>query len=283
MKHVLALGCLMLLPGCATRDARLETPPLSNRIGTNQLIEAFITYVSKAEGTVLDNEQRREMRSELQLARDDPLLAPYVFKGKRFDRKAIMDEIARAKAKWLASDIPPSKVAQYAFDPANLKTLSDAELVIAMRLVSQVTSKVEQIALDAAADRFTNQNWARAVCVGIPNTISGFTVSRHHDGTRTDLKSESNVYVTYEEYTPDPKGRSFRNTGELAELDSPSGAVFKFQSPVAPDSEHSIDLVGFAGDRMFRIHAWQLPDATENELDVALEVAEIAVDTMRQE
>jgi hypothetical protein len=143
MKHALALGCLVLLVGCAARDDRLETQPPSGEIGTDRLIEAFITYTHKAEGGVLDNETRREMRSELQQAREDPLLAPYVFEGKRFDRKAVMDQIAQARAKWLASNIPLSKMARYAFDPANLKTLSDAELVIAMRLVNQVTSNMK--------------------------------------------------------------------------------------------------------------------------------------------
>ena len=141
-KQALVL-CLMLLVGCATREARLETQAQSGLIGTDQLIEAFITYTHKAEGGVLDNEKRREMRSELQLARDDPLLAPYVFVGRRFDRKVVTDKIAQAKAKWLASDVPLSKVARYAFDPSNVKTLSDAELVIAMRLVNQVTSTMK--------------------------------------------------------------------------------------------------------------------------------------------
>jgi len=142
-KHALVLCCLMLLLGCATREARLATQPPGGQIGTDQLIEAFITYVHKAEGGVLDNEKRREMRSELQLAKDDPLLSPYVFTGKRMNRRAIMDTIAQAKAKWLALDIHLSKVARYAFDPSNLKTLSDAELVIAMRLVNQVTSNMK--------------------------------------------------------------------------------------------------------------------------------------------
>lgn len=142
-KHALVLCCLMLLVGCAARDAGLETQPPSGQIGTDQLIEAFITYVHKAEGGVLDNEKRREMRSELQQAKDDPLLAPYVFEGKRFDRKAIVDKIAQAKAKWLASDISLSMTARYAFDTSNLKTLSDAELVMAMRLVSQVTRNMK--------------------------------------------------------------------------------------------------------------------------------------------
>jgi len=143
VKHALALGCWMLALGCATREVRLEPQPPSGQIGTDQLIEAYITYVHKAEGGVLDNQKRREMRSELQQARDDPLLAPYVFEGKRFGRKAIMNEIAQAKAKWSASDIPLSKIARYAFDTPTLKTLSDAELVIAMRLVNQVTSKMK--------------------------------------------------------------------------------------------------------------------------------------------
>jgi hypothetical protein len=133
----------MLALGCATRDTRLETQPPGGQIGTDQLIEAYITYVHKAEGGVLDNQKRREMRSELQQAKDDPLLAPYVFKGKRFDRKAIMNEIAQARAKWLATGMPLSRTARYAFDPSNLKTLSDAELVIAMRLANQVTSRMK--------------------------------------------------------------------------------------------------------------------------------------------
>jgi len=137
MKYAPVLCCLTLMLGCARQSVRVGTQPPSGQIGTDQLIEAFITYVHKAEGDVLDNEKRREMRSELRQAKDDPLLSPYVFKGKRFDRKAIMDEISQARAKWLASDIPLSKVARHAFEPSNLKTLSSAELVIALRLVNQ--------------------------------------------------------------------------------------------------------------------------------------------------
>lgn len=140
MKHALALCCLMLVLGCARQSVRVGTQPPSGRIGTDRLIEAFITYVHRAEGSILDNEMRHEMRSELQQARDDPLLAPYVFEGGRFDRKAVMDGISQAKARWLSSGIPLSKVARYAFETSNLKALSDAELIIALRLVNQVTS-----------------------------------------------------------------------------------------------------------------------------------------------
>ncbi len=142
-KHALVLCCLTLVFGCARQNARVGTEPPSGQIGTDRLIDAFITYVHKAEGDILDVATREEMRRELQQAKDDPLLAPYVFEGGRFDRKAIMDEIAQAKAKWLDSDMPLSRTARYAFEPSNLKTLSAAELVIAMRLVNQVTSKMK--------------------------------------------------------------------------------------------------------------------------------------------
>jgi hypothetical protein len=144
MKRALSLCWLVLVLGCAGQGVRVETEQSSGQIGTDQLMDAFITYVQKAEGAIGDKERNEEMRTELLKVRDDPLLSPYIFAGDRCDREAIVDEIARAKAKWLSSDVPPSQVARYAFETSNLETLTDAELVIALRLVDQVVSHIER-------------------------------------------------------------------------------------------------------------------------------------------
>jgi hypothetical protein len=142
---------------------------------------------------------------------------------------------------------------------------------------------LEQVSLDVATRRLVDQHWTPVICVGIPPTISGFAVERYSDGTRADLKSASNVYVIYREYTVDANGRSFRDTGELAELDRPSDGIFRFRYPIALGSEHHTYLVGFAEDRMFRIHAWQVPGATQTEYEVALEIAKLAVATIQKQ
>ncbi len=143
MKHASMLCCLTLVLGCATRPARLGPEPPSGQIGTGQLMEAFITYVQKAEGGTVDQKKQEQMRRELQEVKDDPLLAPYVFEDAGCNRRAIMDRIAQARVKWLSSDIPLSRTANYAFEPSNLEALSDAELVMAMRLVEQTVSKLK--------------------------------------------------------------------------------------------------------------------------------------------
>ncbi len=115
----------------------------AGEITTDQLIEGFISYVEKAENVKLDGEKRAEMRKKLEKFKNDPLLAPYVFKGDRCDRDALIKAIGGGIQKWRAADIDPSQTAQYASDAKNLQALSDAELVMAFRLVDQVASKIE--------------------------------------------------------------------------------------------------------------------------------------------
>ncbi len=143
MKHALALCCLTLGLGCAAQPGRSGTEPLRGQIGTDQLMEAFVTYVQKAEGETLDQEKQEQMRRELREAKDDPLLSPLVFEGSRCDRRALLDRIARARVRWTSLGISPSRTARYAFEPSNLEALSDAELVIALRLVEQVAHRIE--------------------------------------------------------------------------------------------------------------------------------------------
>lgn len=142
------------------------------------------------------------------------------------------------------------------------------------------TTRNVQLSLDEAETNFSDYKWKPVVCIGIPSTVPGFAVTQHRKGTRTDLKTETNVYVIYEEYLRDPTGRSFCNSGQLAELDKISMSIFRFNSYALLAKQNYIDLIGFAKNRMFKIHAWQNPGATENELLVAQRVAELAIETI---
>ena len=115
----------------------------AGEITTNQLIEGFINYIEKAENVKLDGEKRAEMRKELDKRKKAPLLSPYAFKGDKCDRDALIKAITEGIQKWRAADIDLSQTAQYASDAKNLQALSDAELVMAFRLVDQVASKIE--------------------------------------------------------------------------------------------------------------------------------------------
>jgi hypothetical protein len=143
MKHISALCFLMLIGGCSENGIQSEDhSQVVTKIKTSELIEAFITYVHKAENPETD--MKDKMRQELQEAKNDPLLAPYVFTGAVINRTSIMDHIEKAKEKWVASDIPLSKTATYASKKSNLEKLSNAELVMAFRLMDQVANKVEK-------------------------------------------------------------------------------------------------------------------------------------------
>jgi len=117
--------------------------PVTGEIGTDQLIEAFMTYHQKVENVTLSDAQKAEWLPGLQGKADDPLLAPYVFQGEKCDRQALKDDIAQDQAKLLASEMTVPKREKYAFEPSNLDGLTDAELVVAFRLVRQLADKIE--------------------------------------------------------------------------------------------------------------------------------------------
>ncbi len=143
MKCISALLILMLIVGCQESiNQPKDHSQVVTTIDTPELIEAFITYVHKAEKPEVD--RREEMLKELQEVKDDPLLAPYVIQGTEINRIHIIYQIEQAIAKWIALDIPLSKTATYASAKSNLENLSDAELVIAFRLVNQVVSQLGQ-------------------------------------------------------------------------------------------------------------------------------------------
>ena len=143
MKHLWAICCLLVLIGCTNQESMVGGEPVTGEIGTEQIIDAFMTYIQTAEGVIATDAKKEEWLAGLQGVKDDPLLAPYVYQGEKCDRQAIMDEIARDKTKLLAAEIRVAKREKYAFEPSNLEGLSDAELVIAMRLVRQLADKIE--------------------------------------------------------------------------------------------------------------------------------------------
>jgi len=114
----------------------------AGEISSAEPIEAFITYVGKAENVKLDDGMKDKMRQELQMAKDDPLLVPYTFKGKTCDRKVIMESISAGIVKWSSSEVSLGLTGKFASDTTKLAALSDAELVMAFRLVDQVASKL---------------------------------------------------------------------------------------------------------------------------------------------
>ena len=115
----------------------------AGEITRDQLIEGFINYVEKAEKVELDGEKRAEVRKELEHNKKAPLLAPYAFKGDKCNRDALIKAIGEGIQKWKAAEIGLSQTTQYASVPKNLKALSDAELIMAFRLVDQVASKIQ--------------------------------------------------------------------------------------------------------------------------------------------
>ena len=142
MKYITVLFILIFVVGCSENVNQPEGhSQVVTKIDTPELIEAFITYVHKAEKPEVDKSD--EMRNELQAAGDVPLLAPYIVRGTGINRIHLMDQIGKAKAKWEDSDMPMDKTALYASEKSNLQKLSDAELVIALRLMNQVVSNLK--------------------------------------------------------------------------------------------------------------------------------------------
>jgi hypothetical protein len=141
-------------------------------------------------------------------------------------------------------------------------------------------SSAQPLSLGDATTRLENGKWQPVACVGIPKEAQGFSITRYPECTRVDLKSDSKVYVSYQEFAVNPAGRAY-SSGQLVRLAGAPGSVFRWESYVSLDCAHYVDLVGFAGNRMFTIHARQLPDATEDELAVALRVAALATKTTR--
>ena len=117
-------------------------------------------------------------------------------------------------------------------------------------------------------------------CVGIPKEVQGFKVARYDEGRRVDLYGDNHVNIIYGECVVNPAGKPYGN-GRLVQLDGARDSVFRWESTLDLDSSHYVDLVGFAGDRMFTIHAWQNAGATENEVAVALRVARLAIASAR--
>ncbi|MCP4708329.1 MAG: hypothetical protein GY869_06875 [Planctomycetes bacterium] len=116
---------------------------VTGEITTDQLIDAFMSYHEKVENFTLTETQRAEWLPGLQGLTDDPLLVSYVFKGEKCDRQAIKDQIAKDAVKLEDAEFALTKREQYALEPSNLDGLTDAELVIAFRLVRQAADKIE--------------------------------------------------------------------------------------------------------------------------------------------
>ena len=116
----------------------------AGEISSDKLVEGFISYVEKAENVKLDNEKKNKMRQALQKEKDNPLLVAYVFKGEKCDREVLIKSVVDGLEKWKTSDIPLSKTGEYASNIKNLQSLSDAELIVASRLVDQVTGRISR-------------------------------------------------------------------------------------------------------------------------------------------
>ena len=52
----------------------------AGEINSEKLIDGYITCMQKAEGTKLTEDKTKEARQELQQSKDNPLLAPYIYK-----------------------------------------------------------------------------------------------------------------------------------------------------------------------------------------------------------
>ena len=104
---------------------------IAGEISSDHLIEGFITYTQKAENPKVDEQKTDRMRKALKQSKEHPLLAPYVFEGKKCDRAPLVKAIHKNIQKWNKSDVPLSKTSSFASDSKNLASLSDAELVIA--------------------------------------------------------------------------------------------------------------------------------------------------------
>ena len=143
MKHLVALCCLLVLIGCSNQDSLIGGEEVTGEIPAEQIIDAFMSYTQKVNSVVLTDAKIAEWLNALQGVKDDPLLAPYVFPGEKLDRQAIRDDIARDKAKVSAANMSGEKREKYAFEPSNLDGLTDAELVIASRLVRQLADKIK--------------------------------------------------------------------------------------------------------------------------------------------
>jgi len=114
----------------------------AGEINSEQLIDGYITCMQKAEGTKLTEDKTKEARQELQQCKDNPLLAPYIFKGEKCDRVALTKVINTGIQKLKASEVSLSKFAVFVANPKNLGTLSDAELVVAFRHIEQLVEQV---------------------------------------------------------------------------------------------------------------------------------------------
>lgn len=163
------------------------------------------------------------------------------------------------------------------------KKAPDKELVDKMVEEAKVfsTSTVtKEITLSEAKRLLSQERWEQVVAIGIPDTSTGFTISRHHEGTRVDLITDGNVYLIYNEYALSPQGKSFKNSGRISNLNSITQSVFRYKPYANRAKTNYIDIIGFAGDRMFKIHAWQNPNATESEREIAILVGRLAIETI---
>ncbi|MDA3962223.1 MAG: hypothetical protein PF961_15645 [Planctomycetota bacterium] len=128
---ILCVVCLFI-PGIIAA-AEIDRPAL---------IDAFISYTAKSSGEKLSPEIEVKMREQLGQLADNPLLMPYAFEGEAVDREACYAEIASCLVKVASSDMPMPSSLQYASKRARLESLSDAELVIAMRFAIQLAEQV---------------------------------------------------------------------------------------------------------------------------------------------
>ena len=132
--------------------ALLPTGLIAGEFTRNQLTEGFITYVGRAEDQKVDAQTAAKMRQELGAAKESPVLAPFTFEGEQCDRAALMRLIDQGIGKCRERDVPLTKCSKFASQRKNLESLSDVELVVALRLVEQAVGQ-----LDAAGRKKPNK------------------------------------------------------------------------------------------------------------------------------
>mgnify|MGYP006292904369 CR=1 FL=1 len=120
----------------------------AGEIGSDQLIDGYITYTTKASGAELDQpiEVTDETRKGLlkMMGKEHPVLAPYAFEGETLRRAPLKRAITKMLLKCEKSKIPVNIIASFAAKDEHLKSLSDVELVVAYRVTKELVKMTEQ-------------------------------------------------------------------------------------------------------------------------------------------
>jgi hypothetical protein len=158
---------------------------------------------------------------------------------------------------------------------------------------SMIYGKQDSSYLIKAQNKYLSNHWKQVNCIGIPDSLNNFKITRYKNDLRIDLKSDSNVFSFYEEYLWDTTAKpemikkdtnnNFKTlncNGILHYVNNTDNSIFLVEFICLSAGSRSFYLVAFSENRKCLIHTRGKP--TGKNLSVSIQIAKIAMKNIKR-